>query len=303
MAMLVSHGQDARTFAISRLARIVPLYWVLTTCLLVLAAVKPELLNSTTANLAHYLKSLFFIPYFKENGALHPMLAVGWTLNYEMFFYASLWLALLTPVRQPMWLGLLLMALCWAGPGQFAQSAVWRSFLGDSLIFEFALGCLAHEAFKRQWLQQAPAWVAAGLALLSYAFMAWGELADTGQARLFTYGLPSMVLVVAITALEPTRFMQGHPIARVLAKLGDASYATYLSHFYVVEGIRKIAFLKLGLINPYTLTGVVFTLAGSLAVGHLLYTWLDRPLSQRLKARMLATWRTGSRHPGPYRSR
>lgn len=302
MAMLVAHGQDARTFAVSRLARIVPLYWILTSCLLVLAALRPELLNSTTANLGHYLKSLFFIPYFKENGALHPMLAVGWTLNYEMFFYACLWLALLTPVRKPLWIALLLMALLWAGPGQSAHNPVLRAFLGDSLVFEFALGCLAHEVFKRQWLQRAP-WLAAGLALLSYALMALLEMADTSLARLFIYGLPSMVLVVAVTALEPSRFMQDHPLARGLAKVGDASYATYLSHFYVVEGIRKIAFLKLGLINPYTLPGVVFTLAGSLAVGHLLYTWLDKPLSQRLKAQLLAVTGLPAATPGPHRSR
>lgn len=71
MAMVIANGESARAFSVSRLSRIVPLYFILTTCLLLLAALKPELLNSTTANLTNYIKSLFFIPYFKENGALH----------------------------------------------------------------------------------------------------------------------------------------------------------------------------------------------------------------------------------------
>lgn len=94
MAMVIANGQSPRIFAVSRLTRIVPLYWIFTTCFLILAAIKPELLNSTTANITNYLKSIFFIPYLKEDGAQIPMIAVGWTLNYEMYFYVCIWLSI-----------------------------------------------------------------------------------------------------------------------------------------------------------------------------------------------------------------
>lgn len=95
MTLIVENGQKPATFLLKRVLRILPLYWILTTCLLILAIIKPELLNSTTANFTNYVKSIFFIPYFKENGSLSPLLALGWTLNYEVFFYACIWLSIL----------------------------------------------------------------------------------------------------------------------------------------------------------------------------------------------------------------
>jgi exopolysaccharide production protein ExoZ len=141
MAMVVANGHSARSFAIGRLTRIVPLYWILTTCLLLLAAVKPDLLIATTANLPNYLKSLFFIPYFKENGSLTPMLAVGWTLNYEMFFYLCIWISLVLVKRFYIQSTIIFVAVCYCFASIVPQHNAMSSFLQTRNCLNLSLDC------------------------------------------------------------------------------------------------------------------------------------------------------------------
>jgi exopolysaccharide production protein ExoZ len=287
MAMIITGGQSPYTFAISRLARIVPLYWILTTGLLLLAAVKPELLNSTTADLGNYLKSLFFIPYVKENGLLRPMLHVGWTLNYEMFFYACLLVAIIAARRFYLPLTLLLLVLAYGVVGQ-SQNEVAAGFFGSTLLFEFGFGLCAFELYRRRWLEAAgkPALIVA--ALLSYGLMAVVQVADVDGPRWLVFGVPSVLLVLALTSLEGALFSRNSRGIRVLASIGDASYATYLSHFYVVEVFRKIAAQKFHLLDPYTPSGVLLIVLCSLLVGQVLYVLVDRPLSRYCRDKALA---------------
>ncbi len=287
MAMIITEGQSPYVFAVSRLARIVPLYWILTTGVLLLAAARPELLNSTTADLGHYLKSLFFIPYVKENGLLRPMLHVGWTLNYEMFFYACLLLAIVAARRFYLPLTLLLLVVAYAVPGH-SGNEVAAGFFGSTLLFEFGFGLCAFELYRRRWLEAAgtPALIVA--ALLSYAVMVAAQVADMDGPRWLVFGVPSVLLVLALTSLERPLFSRSSRGLKALAAIGDASYATYLSHFYVVEVFRKIAAQKFHLLDPYTPFGVLVIVLSSLLVGQLLYVWVDRPLSRYCRNKALA---------------
>jgi peptidoglycan/LPS O-acetylase OafA/YrhL len=287
MAMLVAHGQGARAFAIGRLVRIVPLYWILTTVLLVLAAIRPDLLNSTTANLSNYLKSLLFIPHFKENGSLTPMLAVGWTLNYEMFFYLCVWISIVVSRRFWMPIVLLLLTAAWLGPGLNSDHPVLRGFFGSTLLFEFALGFLAYRIYTRRWLNVLGAPALALIATLSYVTMAAAEAHGLGFDRLIIHGVPSLLLVSAATALEHAGFIAASRVTDLLSTLGDGSYATYLSHLYVVEGMRKVVFPQVELIDLHSPMGVLMTLTCALAVGHVLYVLLDRPLTRYFKRKFL----------------
>ena len=54
-----------RDFVVNRLVRIVPLYWLATLLVFFGALLRPDLFNSTTADVSELLKSLFFIPYRK----------------------------------------------------------------------------------------------------------------------------------------------------------------------------------------------------------------------------------------------
>ncbi|QCX10590.1 hypothetical protein APS58_1727 [Paracidovorax citrulli] len=289
MAMIMATGEPATRFAVSRVSRIVPLYWILTTSVLLLAALKPELLNSTTANLGNYARSLLFIPYFKENGALHPMLAVGWTLNYEMFFYLCAWLVLLARAKarhvQMISVAFLITAAYLAG--KYASGTVAAEFFGTSLVFEFILGMLAHAAYRKNILARFRKSHLFLAAAASYMAMACLEIREVDVPRVLLFGVPSTLLVMCFIGCEETRFVQESKLSGVLVSIGDASYATYLSHYYVVEGVRKIAHQKMDLIDPYTPFGIAVILGLALGCGSMMYVFVDRPLSRYFKRKLL----------------
>lgn len=83
--------QNSGRFFIRRAIRIYPLYWLITTAVLFLYLVRPDMVNASATNEPHILRSYLLLP---QHGT--PLLAVGWTLVYEMYFYLVFALLLLT---------------------------------------------------------------------------------------------------------------------------------------------------------------------------------------------------------------
>ena len=233
MTLIVENGQKPATFLLKRVLRILPLYWILTTCLLILAIIKPELLNSTTANFTNYLKSIFFIPYFKENGSLSPLLALGWTLNYEVFFYACIWLSILL-VRRVYIPSVFLLLVASFFYGVWSTYPVANTFFGNGLVFEFLFGILAFKIYKFLLNKKLDTKLLLFISLTCYLFMVLYEFKYmiNNIGRVYFYGVPSFFLVVSVTALEKAIDYKEGTIVRALVCIGDASYATYLSHLY-----------------------------------------------------------------------
>jgi exopolysaccharide production protein ExoZ len=95
-AALFGERSGPLRFAYRRITRIVPLYWLVT---LVFAATLWR--NEAPHPHRQLLFSLFFIPnYFAGFTRLFPVFQLGWTLNYEMFFYLLFFLALYQPRRR-----------------------------------------------------------------------------------------------------------------------------------------------------------------------------------------------------------
>src|SRR5262249_17827114 len=69
--------------------------------------------------------------------------------------------------------------------------------------------------------------------------------------------------------------------------VGDASYATYLSHEYVTQGVRKILFERLNLININSVVGTSITLILALVAGGIIYKFIDKPLMQLCKSQLI----------------
>ncbi len=87
----------------------------------------------------YLLKSLFFIPYLNFANEHRPVLPVGWTLDFEMFFYALFAMCLI--FRRTIGSVLLFAAfgavfLIGRDPGRPTPLAIWA----DPIIFEFLLG-------------------------------------------------------------------------------------------------------------------------------------------------------------------
>ena len=84
---LFGRRDGAALFMARRLIRIVPLYWAATTLFLLITLTARSVVTEGAGSLANILMSYAFLPSRGADGAIQPIYSLGWTLNYEMFFY------------------------------------------------------------------------------------------------------------------------------------------------------------------------------------------------------------------------
>lgn len=277
-------------FLLNRITRIAPIYWLITLSVYALALVAPTLLQSTSSDPLELLQSLAFVPFEKSNGKLHPVLFVGWTLNYEMFFYALFALGLLAPRRR---LGVLavtaaLAALVAVGPSVPPGDAV-ASFYTRPIVVEFAAGMALAVFGGRLVFRSRPG--RAGLVALALAGLvatAAVPLWRPELSRVVTQGLPALVAVGAAVALHQSGLSLSQ---RWVIALGNASYSLYLVHPFVTQAVQKVA-RSIGLSPALAAVLLPVTLALVCLAGVLTHLWVEKPLTGLAKAaadRLLAT--------------
>lgn len=269
-------GQEGapQTFARRRFLRVVPLYWFYTLGMLAAIALFPSKLNNADITLGMVVSSFLFYPLPNTLGLYSPVLALGWTLNYEMFFYALFTLALVFDrVRGFRVLAGLILGFVLVG---FLVEAGPLAFWGQPIILEFLLGVLLGRAFQARGHRPSAAWFLAAMAAagVSYALLSGFE------SRAIALGIPSGFFAVGFIFCLPGRltyFLGG--VARIG---GDSSYSLYLSHPFALA-LVKIVWLRLdpGFAMPWGY--VVAATAASVLAAYVLYLLIERPL--------LSVWR------------
>jgi exopolysaccharide production protein ExoZ len=266
-------------FLARRIARVVPLYWITTLLAIPLMslAVTPQALFA----------SLFFIPYRLANDTIAPLYGVGWTLNFEMFFYALFSVALLWPRRfaVPLLAALLgcIVALgVWLSP-QVAPLRWWS----DPIILEFAFGMLIALAYQAKLTLP----VAASLALIAIGTLAiwWSAPSQPPSGyRVLTWGIPA-AMMLAGAVLAPPRFLEG-PLSSWLTRLGDASYSIYLTHSLI--GAAILVSWPRGLNRLPPVPVLVAAAALTIALSMVVYIVIERPLTlMARRASLRVSWR------------
>ena len=281
MAMVTAQDASPGGFLLNRIIRIGPLYWILTTALAVVVLVEPTLILSTTFNLANFLKSLFFIPYFKESGLLQPFLFVGWTLNYEMLFYVCMTAGLLVSRRWHIQITVMLLLVLHLIFGRFSESPVLTEFFGNLKIFEFVLGIAAYFCCQAKAVRQVPPGVLLAICIACVGGMSFLEVACPDIDDLFRFGVPSFFLLVAAVQLEP--HTRTRALRWVATTIGDSSYAIYLSHAYVIALMLRVLLKQGEWLKSHYFLAVLIAMAGSTIVGRLIYLGIDKPMHRYLK--------------------
>ncbi|MCQ4272826.1 acyltransferase [Pseudomonas kuykendallii] len=222
---LSTAGKDiqAGRFLLNRIMRIVPAYWLYSLLMAAIILYAQQMTPGQTFELRHLILSLLFIPAENPGGyGLYPTLNVGWTLNYEMFFYLVFALSLVAPQR----LRPLLIAVTLALVSTLLAHQDWLSnFYRNSILYEFLFGVAIGIAYRRGWIGQGT-WLPLLILAASMALV----LHLDASSRLLNWGVPSAFIVVACVALEPW-FARVKP----LKMLGDCSYSVYLVHVIVLS--------------------------------------------------------------------
>ncbi|MGL4648934.1 MAG: acyltransferase family protein, partial [Caldilineaceae bacterium] len=267
------------SFLRRRAARIVPIYWAVTAVYLLISLGGLGQVNRPKPDGWEILTSFLFIPWPAGTGPLvQPVYSLGWTLNYEMFFY--LLFALVLPLRRNLAVPLLvgvLMALVLVG--KFIPStSVQLHFWTRSIILEFGMGMLIGQMALSGVRPSRP--LAAVLTMLALALLAVTHAYPwLTPDRALMYGLPSTLLVIAALAFND--MPAHHPVMRALTRLGDASYAIYILHPFVLRGVAVSFGVLLAQISPWAYILVCLLLI--CAVSYLAWRWFERPVTKALQ--------------------
>lgn len=273
----------ARTFLTRRITRIFPLYWALTILLIFLLEMGH---HKIVWGGVQWTPTLLLLPSLRYPAGA-PLLALGWSLVFEFYFYLVLAAFLLwTPrfvVRNAA------VFLC----GMVALGAVigFRRPLfvlwANPMVLEFVFGCLIGLLYLRQKNGGAPhtalgRWAAllGAFLLAATIFTGYGNASEQDWIlagrdcwlRVGLWGTPAALLVGGVIFWAPS--MRSFP-ARLLVFLGDASYSIYLctipARSLVVHEWKFFGW-------PGADMGVLFGALFCTLVGVICYLVIERPL-------------------------
>jgi len=230
------------------------------------------------------VKSYVFIPFRRPgDGSLQPVYGLGWTLNYEMFFYVCF--AGLLALRAGWAIGVLVAVfsgIVAAGYWLTPQSAPLQ-FWSQPIILEFVLGALVGYAYLSGVRVPRPVGLAA-VALAACFFLAatGGTFPQGAFDRLWMLGAPAALALAGATLVNQSP--REGAVWRGLAMLGDASYALYLIHPMLIRALNMV-WTKLGLAPQVGWPFIIVALLLSLASAVVVYRWFERPLTLWLQGR------------------
>lgn len=264
----------AGDFLWRRFRRVAPIYWLLSLPILIGMGRGGTLTPDVAA------ATFLFWP-FSGLEMTFPALGPGWTLCFEMLFYAGFGLAMAGGKRVG-W-GLVAAYAAMLAAGLVVAAPVLR-FWGAPIILEFLLGVGIASVWRRAPRRLGP-W-AVGLALVGFGLslvVGYGGIDDVralndpwnGLRRVLIWGLPSALLVFGVVRIERADFAPGR-LERAAAFMGDASYSIYLTHVLVIRALGRL--FESGMIAAPGDAVVLLTVLASLAAGVVVHVWIERPV-------------------------
>ena len=288
--------REGSKFLFGRASRVYPIYWVVSLALLAVYLVRPDMVFSSIEEPSNLLKSFALWPESRP-----PLLAVGWTLIYEVFFYTIFAISFLLarkwlPLFLILWLG-----LCFAGyQAGLAVYGTAAGILFSPFTMEILLGSLC--ALCVEWLhprlspkgQLTSARISAVLVALSIAFISvtiykliaqdLDIMLDFGR-RAALFALPCAIIVTGTIQMD----LAGWSFPKFLSVIGEWSYSIYLTHILTLAVMGRIwaRLSQEGLWdNALWLPALML---GSIIGGGLVYRFAEQPLltlSKKLRRRL-----------------
>ena len=266
-----------RLFLAHRVARVVPLYYVVSTCLLLQAWWGQRI------SFAQVWNTYLFLPLWDFGKFTTPAHDFGWTLSFEMWFHCLFTLVFAASGARRVWIvlpgvlavGVAAVAALYQGPWEFPR------FVFHPIVLEFAAGCILFHVYSRLGLRSACLLAAAAIPLIYGAIRTQSLGRHTEVLQDSTLGFQrsliwggAAVCVVGIVLISDRLSWVRWP--KSLSMIGDASYSLYLFQTFALSIVSKL--LPAG----GALAGVLFvvlSIVGSL----LLYKYLEKPMSWRAR--------------------
>lgn len=214
-------NKSSVAFFVDRLLRIVPTYWFLSIFLALVLVLLPSVFRQMHFSPSWLVSSLLFLSGVLEEQK--PILFVGWTIEYEMFFYLIFSVSLLaTTLRSSIFIT------------TFSLVVAIGIFHADMIFLEFIFGMLIGYLYLSQNSINKFGLISL---MLGICFLLVSLVAkDSGLNRVLLFGIPSCLILFGCVNLR-----QVH--SGVFTKVGDASYSIYLIQIFTIPAFYKLVTL------------------------------------------------------------
>lgn len=234
------------------------------------------------------------------------LVALLWTLSFELYFYLVLAVLLTRFERKRLRLVLWAWGAAIAAftahsvavgmytPARFSEVNLWHLFFAYPLVLEFIAGFLLCD-----YLRSRPhtRWQPAALTAILFATMAVvyqrrGGLHVSGLGGYFHAPERALLVGTACCAIVACAILWRNAsgrFGRSLVSLGDASYAMYLGHLLVLA-LFYAAVRQLGVPPSLKVALQVLMVCTVVAYSWAHYTWIEHPLYRRTRQRIQAAF-------------
>lgn len=283
---LYKYSDRVKVFLQRRLTRIVPLYWLATTFKLLLVVLIPGLAVSQRVTWQNVLGSYLFLPVRDAQSNIVPLIVVGWTLNFEMFFYLVFSLAILFR-RQ--FLAILCSILVGLAILSIFSRPSWPpiTVFVSPMLLEFLFGVvIARLAMTQRLPGRNLSWLSFGIGFLAilalFPYLPYEPVYT--KWRFLLWGLPAAAIILGAVGLEKSF---GAKLPAWLISLGDASYAIYLVQTFVLPPVAMVL-IRLGLGDGHALAAsIIAGVALSALAGEVVHYFVEKPILLHLKGKQL----------------
>lgn len=266
-----------------RFFRIAPLYYLTTLGMVIFKSAVDSAYSMPS--FGEIAKSLAFVPYQDSEGLMRPVYGLGWTLEYEMYFY------LLFAVCMCFWarigLAVVILVLCLQvgfgshlveKVGAHTELGVIIAYFAEPIVLYFVIGIAIAVFFRISGGPSETPLPDAALCTIGFLVMLGAAIDPTVPRYL------AIAVTVSLLALLRSR-KQSRLFSSFFRICGDASYSIYLTHSFILGAIALL-FVKAGAGGILALL-LYMSVAGLICLGVGWLTWrlVEKPIAGVLRGK------------------